>query len=103
MQWFDAEICGIEEATVDGLTAQTPVGINLADEVEAFALFGNATNPFELAAEEPKMRQKDAFADWLRCHNEVHQEQCVKISSAFVSTVLFQSARHRNFGSLQQP
>jgi hypothetical protein len=49
-QWFDAEVCGIEKATVDGLAAQTPVGINLADEVEALALFGNAPYLLELTA-----------------------------------------------------
>jgi hypothetical protein len=72
-QRFDAEVSGVEEAPVNGLASEPAVGVNKAYELDAFALFGNPSYLFELAAKEPKMAEKYAFANGLRGYDKVHQ------------------------------
>ena len=58
-QGFDAKIGGVEKAPVNAAATKAPIGIDLANEVEALALFGNAPYLFELATKEPEMAEED--------------------------------------------
>jgi hypothetical protein len=61
-QWFDSEVCGIEQSPVDTFASESTVGVNLADELDAFTLFWHSPNFLKLAAQKPKVRQEYGFS-----------------------------------------
>lgn len=71
--------------------------------MDAFSLFGNPPYFLKLTAEKPKVAEKYAFPDGHGGHNQVHEQQCVQVSAAFVTAVLFQPASYRHLSSFQQP
>lgn len=70
---------------------------------ETFALLGNPTHFLELPTKEPEVTEKYGFTKRSRSHDEVCQEESVKVSSLFVTAKLFDSSGHKHFGPFQQP